>query len=75
MQMSVRFAFRRSGEIISPPQVTYVPKDVGDETRKIYRSAITAALERCTPMPFSKGFGGALAGRPIAIRFVDDRND
>jgi hypothetical protein len=25
-------------------------------------------------MPFSKEMGGAVAGRPIAIRFVDDRN-
>jgi hypothetical protein len=26
-------------------------------------------------MPFSKGMGAAVAGRPIAIRFVDDRNN
>jgi hypothetical protein len=35
--------------------------------------AITAALERCTPLPFTDGLGGAVAGRPIAIRFVDNR--
>jgi hypothetical protein len=33
------------------------------------------ALERCAPMPLSKGMAGAIAGRPIAIRFIDDRND
>ena len=44
------------------------------ETREIYRNAITAALERCTPLPFTDGLGGAVAGRPIAIRFVDNRN-
>jgi hypothetical protein len=73
MQMSVRFAFRRDGEIIGEPRVTYATRGVGDETRQVYRRAITQALERCTPLPFSAGMGGAIAGRPIAIRFVDNR--
>ena len=29
--------------------------------------------ERCTPLHFSKGMAGAVAGRPIAIRYVDER--
>ncbi len=73
MQMSVRFAFKRSGEIIATPRVTYVSAGAPPETRKAYLDAITAALARCTPLPFSDGLGGAVAGRPIAIRFVDDR--
>lgn len=73
MQMSVRFSFKRSGEIIGTPRVTYVSPDAPSEARESYRNAVTASLERCTPMPFSKGLGGAIAGRPIAIRFVDNR--
>jgi hypothetical protein len=73
MQMSVRFAFKRDGEIIGEPRVTYTTPGVGDETRQVYRRAITQALERCAPLPFSAGMGGAIAGRPIAIRFVDNR--
>jgi hypothetical protein len=41
--------------------------------KDLYYQAITAALERCSPMPFTTGLGGAIAGRPIAIRFVDNR--
>jgi hypothetical protein len=73
MQMAVRFAFKRSGEIIGTPRVTYTTPGVDNDTRKLYRDAITHALERCTPMPFSTGMGGAIAGRPIAIRYVDNR--
>ena len=73
MQMSVRFAFKRSGEIIATPRVTYVSPGVPPETRESYLHAISAALERCTPLPFTEGLGGAVAGRPIAIRFVDNR--
>ena len=73
MQMSVRFSFKRSGEIIGTPRVTYTSPDTPSETKDLYHRAITEALERCTPMPFSSGLGGAVAGRPIAIRFVDNR--
>jgi hypothetical protein len=74
MQMSVRFAFKRSGDIIATPRVTYVSPDASPEARAAYLHAITATLERCTPLPFSDGLGGAVAGRPIAIRFVDNRD-
>jgi hypothetical protein len=74
MQMSVRFSFNRNGAIIGTPRTTYVTPNTPRETRETYRNAVTASLDRCTPMPFSKGLGGAIAGRPIAIRFVDNRN-
>jgi len=73
MQMSVRFAFKRDGGIIGEPRVTYTTPGIDDDTRKTYHDAITQALDRCTPLPFSAGMGGAIAGRPIAIRYVDNR--
>jgi hypothetical protein len=54
--------------------VTYVSQGASPQTREVYLHAITAALERCTPLQFSKGLGNAVAGRPIAIRFVDNRD-
>jgi hypothetical protein len=73
MQMTVRFAFKRSGEIIAAPRVTYASPGVLPQTRDTYLTSITAALQRCTPVRFSEGLGGAIAGRPIAVRFVDNR--
>jgi len=73
MEYTIRFAFKRDGEVIAPPRMTYVSHDAPAEVRTIYRNAIDAALKRCTPLHFSEGMGGAVAGRPIAIRFVDDR--
>jgi hypothetical protein len=74
MQMSVLFSFKRTGETVAAPRVTYTTTEADAETRRIYSRAVDAAIERCTPMPFSKEMGGAVAGRPIAIRFVDDRD-
>lgn len=73
MQYSVRFSFKRSGEIIATPRRTYISPDAPQEARDTYGDAIKAALERCTPLHFSDGMGGAVAGRPIAICFVDKR--
>ena len=73
MEYTIRFAFKRNGDVIAPPRVTYVSHDAPAATRSAYRDAVNAALKRCTPLHFSKGMGGAVAGRPIAIRFVDDR--
>lgn len=73
MQMSVRFSFKRSGEIISPPRVTFATAGIPADTRNTYLKAINASLEGCMPLKFTEGLGGALAGRPIAIRYVDNR--
>lgn len=72
-QMSVRLSFKRNGEPVGEPRVTFVSPGTPPEVRRTYLDAVMAALKRCTPLPFSSGLGGALAGRPIAIRFIDDR--
>ena len=73
MEYTIRFSFNRDGAMIAPPRMTYFSHDAPAEVRDLYRGAIDAALKRCTPLHFSQGMGGAVAGRPIAIRFVDQR--
>ena len=73
MQMSVRFSFKRSGEMIATPRVTFATAGVSADTRATYLKAINASLGACLPLKFTDGLGGALAGRPIAIRYVDNR--
>jgi hypothetical protein len=73
MQMSVRFSFKRSGEMIGAPRMTYFTEGASADTRATYLKAINASLDACMPLKFTGGLGGALAGRPIAIRYVDNR--
>jgi hypothetical protein len=73
MEYTIRFAFKRDGQMIAPPRMTYSSHDAPADVRNLYRDAVNAALNRCTPLHFSEGMGDAVAGRPIAIRFVDDR--
>jgi hypothetical protein len=74
MQYTVLFSFKRDGEMVAPPRVTYASHDAPADVRDVYRDAVNAALARCTPLHFTDGMSGAVTGRPIAIRFVDERN-
>jgi hypothetical protein len=73
MEVSVRLSFNRSGAIIGTPRFTYTTRGASQQHRDLYRRAVVDSLVRCTPLPLTKGLGGAIAGRPIAIRYVDDR--
>lgn len=73
MEMSVRFSFKRSGEMIAAPRVTFATPGVHADMRANYLNAIVSSLDSCLPLQFTDGLGGALAGRPIAIRYVDNR--
>ncbi|WP_375160003.1 hypothetical protein [Bradyrhizobium sp. RDT46] len=73
MQVSVRFSFNRDGGLIGPPRLTYATSGVPAETRATYLDAINSSLKACLPLKFTGGLGGALAGRPIAVRYVDNR--
>ena len=74
MQITVRVSFRRDGLPIGPPRVTYInDHDVSADVQNAYRSAVDQMFVRCTPLNFTSQLGGAIAGRPFAIRFIDDR--
>ena len=69
MQLTVVFSFKRNGELIGPPRITFVSNYATDEQRLVFSTAVTEALQRCTPMPLTDGLGNAIAGRPLAVRF------
>lgn len=75
MQMSMRFSFNTAGKLIGEPRVTYATREVSQKTRDVYRDAMAQSLQGCTPLAFSRGFAGAIAGRPIVIRIIDNRDD
>ncbi len=74
MQMSVRFSFKKDGEMIGPPRMTFATSGVPADVRDTYLKAINSSLDACIPLRFTSGLSGALAGQPIAIRFVDNRD-
>ena len=74
MTVTVMLTFTRSGALQGEPRFTYVTREASAETRALYQRAAVAAINACTPLPFTEALGNALAGRPNTMRFVDERN-
>jgi hypothetical protein len=69
MDITIIVSFNRSGMIMGRPRITYESPEADDNDRLAYRVAVMEALQRCTPMPFTEGMAGAVAGHPFAVRF------
>jgi hypothetical protein len=69
VEITVIVTFTRDGNIFGRPKITYESENATDTDRLEYRIAVMETLQRCTPMPFTEGMGGAVAGRPFAVRF------
>jgi hypothetical protein len=69
VEITVIVTFTRDGNIFGRPKITYESENATDNDRLEYRIAVMETLQRCTPMPFTEGMGGAVAGRPFAVRF------
>lgn len=75
MQITVLFTLTRNGELFGKPRITFESPDATEADSIAYRTAVMETLQRCTPMPFTDGMGGAAAGKPIRFRFDDRRNN
>ena len=72
VDITVVFAFNRSGELMGQPRITYQAADVPDPDRQAYKVAVMDTLQRCSPMPFTEAMGAAVAGHPFAVRFMSE---
>ena len=73
-QITVVFSFKRDGEILGEPRFTFATHGLSVDGKSAYQRAVAAAIKRCNPLVFTPKLGGALAGRPFAIRFIDNRD-
>lgn len=75
MQLSMRFSFNAEGNLIGVPRITYATRGASQKTRDIYRDALAQSLQGCVPLSFTRSFAGAVAGRPIVIRVIENRDE
>lgn len=69
-QITARFSLRADGSILGEPRITFAALPPDSPARQALTDATLAALRRCTPVALTAGMGGAIAGRPLAIRFI-----
>ena len=68
--VTVRVSFRRDGSVIGRPAVTYSLPQRGEPEQERFIAALSAAITGCTPLPFSKPLGAAIAGRIFTFRYT-----
>jgi hypothetical protein len=73
MTVVVRFSLKTNGDLIGEPVITFLTHRAPEEIAKVYRDAVISTLGHCLPLPLSETLGGAVAGRPLTVRFVDRR--
>ena len=71
-QITIRFSLNRAGEILGEPRFTYSTPNLSAEVKSAYQHAVATSLTRCAPFALSDGLAGAIAGRPLSIRIIDD---
>ena len=71
--MSVRFSFKRSGEIIASPRLTFATAGVPPDDPRHLSQGDQRLARRLRAAEIHRRPRRRLAGRPIAIRYVDNR--
>jgi hypothetical protein len=72
-EITLRLSFSRTGAVLGRPRITFYKQGGDDSDREAFTRSVAAALERCSPLPFTERFGAAAAGRPFTFRFIDSR--
>ncbi|CAO4135678.1 hypothetical protein [Methylorubrum extorquens] len=77
VEITARLSLRQDGSVIGMPQITFAKTPFantpGDtRARDILIRATRDAIARCTPVRVTPALGGAIAGRPLALRFIYD---
>ena len=71
MQITVLMSFKRNGELFEQP--VFQSREASDTQRSSYRIAVEQTLKRCASLPFTEALGNTVAGQPLTMTFVDDR--
>lgn len=73
MEITIRFALNRDGDVPGEPRFTSMARVATPAIRAAYQRAVIAMIKRRTPVGMTPTLGGAVAGRPLSLRFVDTR--
>jgi hypothetical protein len=69
-ELTIVFSLRRDGALLGKPKITFakLPGDLSDQRR--FAEGLEAAFNKCLPVAITAALGGAIAGRPLSMRFV-----
>src|SRR5262249_14293675 len=72
MQITVLMSFKRNGELFGEPRITFQSR-AAEADRPPFRLAVAQPFKRCASLQFTEALGNAVAGQPLTMTFIDDR--
>jgi hypothetical protein len=72
-ELTIVFSLRRDGSLLGRPRISYSKLLGGAAEQLQFGEGVAAAFNQCLPLPITDALGGAIAGRPISIRFTVGR--
>lgn len=69
-QVTISFSFKRNGDVLGKPRITYSTFNGYVEEQKRIMGLILSSLDACTPVAVTPTLGAAIAGRPFTMTFT-----
>jgi hypothetical protein len=69
-ELTIVFSLRRDGALLGKPKITFakLPGDPSDQRK--FTDGVETAFNKCLPATITDELGGAIAGRPLSMRFI-----
>ncbi|MBV8103380.1 MAG: hypothetical protein JO223_01900 [Hyphomicrobiales bacterium] len=69
-EVTVLFALKRDGSLLGRPRITHASLIGDPNDQRLFLAGVLSAIDGCLPLDVTPSLGGAIAGRPIALRVV-----
>ncbi|WP_246696791.1 hypothetical protein [Methylobacterium planeticum] len=70
VQITARMSLRQDGTLVGPPRITFAAGAPTAGSRNLLVRVTLGAIRRCMPAHITPALGRAIAGRPLALRFI-----
>ena len=74
-EVTLRLSLRRNGSLLGKPHVAFSKLPQDDAKKRQAMDSIAASVDRCLPAKITDALGGAIAGRPLVLRFTPKKRE
>jgi hypothetical protein len=74
VELTIVFSIKRSGALLGKPRIAYAKLPGDPDAQRRIAESVALAMDHCLPLSITDALGGAIAGRPMAIRLGRKRD-
>ena len=74
-ELTLRLSLRRDGALLGKTHITYSKLPADEGRKRALLESLAEAVDRCLPAKITDALGGAIAGRPLVLRFAPKKRE